>query len=135
MYEVTRGGDSLFGYPNFGSQTVDDPSLCDENEVAAQTTTSEHAQLLGESDWVACGRRIRKQASKQGKTQGASSIVLDPSCGITCSEFGTDVGTIELPLQLCDPMRRKRNALKPSLTPGAGTRRTVRRRKRKYRLP
>uniref|UniRef100_A0A0X3PIN4 TBC1 domain family member 30 n=1 Tax=Schistocephalus solidus TaxID=70667 RepID=A0A0X3PIN4_SCHSO len=129
MYEVTRGADSLFGYPNFGSQTADGQSLCDESEVADRTTTSERAQLLGDSDWIACGRRMRKHTSRQTKTRGADNISPDQSDGIACSQAGTDLSTIELSLQLCDPMRRKRNALKPSLTPGAGTRRTVRRRK------
>ncbi|KAL7061864.1 hypothetical protein AAHC03_01208 [Spirometra sp. Aus1] len=131
MYEVSRGSESHFGYLNFGSQTADDAGLCDESEVTAQTTTHEHARLLDESDWVACGRRMRKHASRQTRARGVNELILDHSIGSTCSEGGADLGSVELSLQLCDPMRHKRNALKPSLTPGAGTRRTIRRRKPK----
>ncbi|KAM3180973.1 hypothetical protein ACTXT7_015265 [Hymenolepis weldensis] len=68
-----------------------------------------------DSQWVACGRKLRRNNTSRFNEE---------------EEFRQNNSAmfIDLPLELCDPMRRKITSLKPSLTPGAGTR-IVRRKK------
>ncbi|KAM7541095.1 hypothetical protein Aperf_G00000022028 [Anoplocephala perfoliata] len=67
------------------------------------------------NQFVACGRKLRRSNTSRRNQD---------------EELGPSDQTvfIDLPLELCDPMRRKITSLKPSLTPGAGTR-IVRRKK------
>uniref|UniRef100_A0A5K3FAM0 Rab-GAP TBC domain-containing protein n=1 Tax=Mesocestoides corti TaxID=53468 RepID=A0A5K3FAM0_MESCO len=70
-----------------------------------------------DNQWAACGRKLQR-GDIFIKTRGQTEILVEDSS----APFP------DLPPELCDPMRRKITSLKPSLTPGAGTR-VVRRRK------
>nr|CDS30201.1 TBC1 domain family 0 [Hymenolepis microstoma] len=93
-------------------------TMCEVRCEDLLSSTNSSTQLISNDDdsqWVDCGRKLRRNKNSILKEeeefdQNNSSIFVD------------------LPLELCDPMRRKITSLKPSLTPGAGTR-IVRRRK------
>lgn len=99
-------------------------TMCDVKcEELSSSGTSPTLLIANDEDsqWVACGRKLRRNNASQR--------------GVEEEEFrqNNTAMFMDLPLELCDPMRRKITSLKPSLTPGAGTR-IVRRKKRESSL-
>ena len=88
-------------------------------EISCATSDISLLSMDEDSQWVACGRKIRHSNDSLGHKVDAEEPQKNDSEPL-----------IDLPLELCDPMRRKITSLKPSLTPGAGTR-VIRRRKRR----
>ncbi|VDK32436.1 unnamed protein product [Taenia asiatica] len=86
-------------------------------EISFGANNSSMLLMDEEGQWVACGRKLSKSNSSI-HTKG-----VDEDVGTNNNESFNN-----LPLELCDPMRRKITSLKPSLTPGAGTRIMRRRR-------
>ncbi|KAL5112082.1 TBC1 domain family member 30 [Taenia crassiceps] len=86
-------------------------------EISFGTNNSSMLLMDEENQWVACGRKLG-ESSPSNRTKG-----VNEDAGTNNDEFFSN-----LPLELCDPMRRKITSLKPSLTPGAGTRIMRRRR-------
>ncbi|VDM16210.1 unnamed protein product [Hydatigera taeniaeformis] len=86
-------------------------------EIRFGTSNSSMLLMDEESQWVACGRKLSETNLAIHARDGDEDVGNND-----CESFSN------LPLELCDPMRRKITSLKPSLTPGAGTR-IMRRRK------
>lgn len=109
----------------FCSQTVRRVLFCNNSEMSEvryegpinSGGSSSTLLMSGDEDsqWVACGRKLRRSNTTR---QNEHEL-----------RHNNHAVFIDLPLELCDPMRRKITFLKPSLTPGAGTR-VVRRKKR-----
>lgn len=90
-------------------------------EISFGANNSSMLLMDEESQWVACGRKL-SESNPSIRTKG-----VDEDVGMNNNESFSN-----LPLELCDPMRRKITSLKPSLTPGAGTRIMRRRRRKLY---
>lgn len=103
------------------SARLHSPAMCEVTceEISFGANNSSMLLMDEEGQWVACGRKLSKSNSSI-HTKG-----VDEDVGTNNNESFNN-----LPLELCDPMRRKITSLKPSLTPGAGTR-IMRRRRRK----
>lgn len=129
-YGRTRGGGDcicLHSLTNCGTRFLFYKSRSNISAVTMCEVTCEDLSSSGnsstllisnddDSQWVACGRKLRQNNTSRLNEE---------------EEFRQNNSAmfIDLPLELCDPMRRKITSLKPSLTPGAGTR-IVRRKKR-----
>ncbi|EUB64793.1 TBC1 domain-containing protein [Echinococcus granulosus] len=86
-------------------------------EVSFGTSNSSMLLMDEDSQWVACGQKF-SEINHSSHSKGENEHMRK-----------NDIESFSnLPLELCDPMRRKITSLKPSLTPGAGTR-IMRRRK------
>ncbi|VDO13662.1 unnamed protein product [Rodentolepis nana] len=115
-HPLTNCGTRVLFY--FSRSRVFAVAMCDvrcEDLRSSRNSSTHLASNDDDSQWVDCGRKLRGNKTSSLKEE---------------EEFAQNNTSIleDLPLELCDPMRRKITSLKPSLTPGAGTR-IVRRRK------